>query len=132
MPVFRYHHHAVETHKDGAFASLETSTTTNGRAEHVVAEREGGAVRVDCPSGKTALSADTSPMTHWNEQIFRRAGVQPADRQAPEGPRGQGRPQSRWTIRGETEMDDFYDDAGAWLAAKARADDGSTVEYRRI
>ena len=29
-------------------------------------------------------------------------------------------------------MDDTYDDAGAWLAAKAKGDDGSTIEYRRI
>ena len=36
------------------------------------------------------------------------------------------------SIRGEVEMDDVYDDAGTWLAAKAKADDGSTIEYRRV
>src|ERR1700761_2328335 len=47
VPVFKYHHHAVETRKDGLFASLETATTTNGKAEHVEAERTDGVIRVE-------------------------------------------------------------------------------------
>src|ERR1700759_2701225 len=34
VPVFKYHHHAVEHRTDGVFASMETSTTTNGKDEH--------------------------------------------------------------------------------------------------
>ena len=30
VPVFRYHHHALEKRIDGVFASLETTTTTIG------------------------------------------------------------------------------------------------------
>ena len=39
---------------------------------------------------------------------------------------------NRWIIHGEVEMEDTYDEAGAWMAAKAKADDGSTIEYRRV
>lgn len=131
VPVFKYHHHAVETRKDGLFASLETATTTNGKAEHVEAERTGGGVRVDCPSGKALLAADVNPLTHWNAKIFDGPVFNPQTgkllkvRFAKEAP-------NRWAIHGEVEMEDSYDDAGAWLAAKAKADDGSTIEYRRI
>ena len=70
VPVFKYHHHALEKHAGGVFASLETATTTNGKDEKVTAERNAGGVHMDCTYGKTVLSADTNPMNHWNEQIF--------------------------------------------------------------
>ncbi|HEY0438026.1 MAG TPA: DUF6134 family protein [Phenylobacterium sp.] len=131
VPVFRYRHQAVERRAGGAFARLETSTVTNGKTEHVVAEKTGGGIAVDCPSGRTVLSADSNPMTHWNPKIFEgplfnpQTGKMLKVRTARAGA-------NRWTIRGEVEMDDTYDDAGAWLAAKAKGDDGSTIEYRRI
>src|SRR4051812_47478356 len=36
VPVFRYHHHAVEHRTDGVFTAMETTTTTNGKDERVV------------------------------------------------------------------------------------------------
>jgi hypothetical protein len=132
VPVFRYHHHALEKHVGGVFASLETSTTTNGKDEHVVAERTAAGVHVDCPYGKTTLSADTNPMNHWNEQIFSggplfnpQTGKLLKVRVAKVAP-------GHVTIRGETEIDDFYDDAGAWQSLTGKLDDGSKVEYRRV
>jgi len=35
-------------------------------------------------------------------------------------------------IRGEAEIDDFYDEAGAWQSLTGKLDDGSKVEYRRV
>jgi len=132
VPVFRYHHHALERRNDGVFASLETATTTNGKEERVVAERTAGGIRVDCPSGKTMLTADTNPMNHWNEKIFSGAPLfNPqtgkilkvrVTRVAP----------NHVAIRGEAEIDDFYDEAGAWQSLTGKLDDGSKVEYRRV
>jgi hypothetical protein len=130
-PVFRYRHHAVETVRGGAFASLETRTTSNGRQEHVVAERTASGVDVDGPGGKATLAANINPLNHWNEKSFPGPFFNPET----------GKPMKvlvtrsgpgHWTLRGDVEMDDFYDDAGQWRAAKARGTDGSTVEYRRI
>jgi hypothetical protein len=132
VPVFRYLHKALEKRTDGVFTSLETSTTTNGKAEHVTAERAGGAIRVDCPSGKSTFSADTNPMNHWNQQIFGagplfnpQTGKLLKVRTARVAP-------GHWTIRGEAEIDDYYDEAGAWQSLVGKLDDGSKVEYRRI
>ena len=131
VPVFKYHHHAVETRRDGAFASLETATTTNGKAEHVMAERSGAGVSVECPTGKVVLAGNVNPMTHWNAKIFEGPVFNPQTgkmlkvRTTRDGA-------NRWVIRGEVEMEDTYDEAGSWMAAKAKADDGSTIEYRRI
>lgn len=132
VPVFRYHHHAVEHRTDGVFAALETSTTSNGKDERVVAERTAAGVRIDCNYGKTTLAADANPMTHWNPQIFGgpplfnpQTGKLLKVRTARVSP-------NHVTIRGEAEIDDFYDDAGAWQALTGKLDDGSKVEYRRL
>ena len=39
---------------------------------------------------------------------------------------------SHWTVRGEAEIDDFYDEAGVWTALKGKLEDGSRIEYRRV
>jgi hypothetical protein len=132
VPVFKYHHHAFEKHANGVFASLETSTTTNGKDEHVVAERTSAGVHVDCPYGKTTLSADTNPMNHWNEQIFSGAPLfNPQTGKILKVKVAKVAP-NHVTIRGETEIDDFYDDAGTWQSLSGKLDDGSKVEYRRV
>lgn len=133
VPVFRYHHHAIEHRRDGAFAAMETITTTNGKQERVVCERTGGGIRMDCSYGKTTLRADTQPLNHWDQRIF--VGAPPVFnpqtgkvmkvRTAKAGP-------GHFTIRGETEIDDFYDDGGAWRSLTGKLDDASKVEYRRI
>lgn len=132
VPVFKYHHRALERRNDGMFASLETTTTTNGKDEHVTAERTGGGIRVDCTYGKATLAADANPMTHWNPQIFGgtplfnpQTGKMLKVKTARVAP-------NHVTIRGEAEIDDFYDEAGAWQALTGKLDDGSKVEYRRV
>jgi hypothetical protein len=132
VPVFKYHHHALERRNDGMFAALETSTVTNGKDEHVAAERTGGGVRVDCTYGKTTLPADANPMTHWNPQIFGGAPLfNPQTGKILKVKTARVAP-SHVTIRGEAEIDDFYDDAGAWQSLTGKLDDGSKVEYRRV
>jgi hypothetical protein len=132
VPVFRYHHHAVEKHAGGAFASMETTTSTNGKDERVVCERNAGGLHMDCTYGKTVLSADTNPMNHWNEQIFSGGPLfNPQTGKILKVHVAKVAP-GHVTIRGETEIDDFYDDGGAWQSLTGKLDDGSKVEYRRI
>jgi hypothetical protein len=133
VPVFKYHHHAVERHADGmVFTALVASTSSNGKEERVEAERTGGGVRVDCTYGKTTLSADANPMNHWNREIFAggplfnpQTGKVVKVRIARPAP-------NHVTIRGEAEIDDYYDDAGTWQSLTGKLDDGSKVEYRRV
>ena len=37
-----------------------------------------------------------------------------------------------WRIRGEADIDAYYDRGGAWRALTGKLDDGSKVEYRRV
>ena len=130
VPVFKYKHHAVEKRIDGAFASLFTATDSNGKAERVSAEKAGGVIRISCPSGQVTAPLNANPLNHWNQQIFSGPMFNPqtgkllkiTTRRVEAG---------HWAIRGETEIDDWYDASGAWVSLKGKLDDGSRVEYRR-
>jgi arylsulfatase A len=37
-----------------------------------------------------------------------------------------------WALRGEAEIDNWYDKAGVWTGLKGRLEDGSRIEYRRV
>ena len=37
-----------------------------------------------------------------------------------------------WAMRGESEIDEWYDDAGQWMGLRAVFPDKSIVEYRRL
>jgi hypothetical protein len=132
VPIFKYRHHAIETVRGGAFASLETHTTSNGKLEHVTAEKTaGGGVDVDGPAGRLMLAANVSPLNHWNLRSFPGPFFNPETGKQMKLTVSRAGP-NRWALRGEVEMDDVYDEAGQWLAAKARGSDGSAVEYRRL
>ncbi len=130
VPVFRYHHHAIETRNDGAFQRLETATLTNGKAEHVAAEKTADGVIVERPAGRAILPGDINPLTHWNSRIFSGPLFNPQTGQILRV-RTSRVASNQFSIRGEVEMDDFYDETGAWSAARAKADDESMVEYQR-
>jgi hypothetical protein len=131
VPIFKYRHHALETVRSGAFASLETRTTSNGKLEHVTAEKTAGGVDVDGPSGKLTLAANMSPLNHWNLKSFPGPFFNPETGKPMKLQVSRAGP-NHWALRGEVEMDDVYDEAGQWIAAKAKGSDGSTVEYRRL
>jgi hypothetical protein len=130
VPVFKYKHHAVEKRVGGDFVSLVTSTDSNGKAEKVSAEKEGGVVRISCPTGDVTAPANINPITHWNPASFSGPLFNPQNGKllkAKATKAGAG----HWQVRGDTEIDDYYDDAGAWQALKGKLNDGSMIEYRR-
>jgi hypothetical protein len=131
VPVFKYLHRAVERRTDGVFASIETSTRTNGKSQHLSAENSGGVIRIDGTAGKLTAPAGSNPITHWNPAIFSGPLFDPQSGKMMKIKTtkvGAG----HWEIRGQTEIDDYYDDTGNWQALKGKLDDGSMVEYRRI
>jgi hypothetical protein len=131
VPVFKYKHHAVERRIGGAFASLEAATDSNGKREHVSAERAASGVRIINASGAITAPAAANPLTHWNPRVFNGPLFNPQTGKMLKAVARKVAP-NHWAIRGEAEIDDFYDDAGAWLALRGRLEDGSRMEYRRV
>jgi hypothetical protein len=143
VPVYRYSHHAVERWRGDRFERLETTTDGNGRKKQVTAQRTDAGVLITV--GKTRLTAgpQTAPLTHWNAEVLSRPLFNPQEgklvkvtaRRGVEALKladGATIQATKVSLRGEVEIDDFYDAAGAWVALRGKLEDGSRVEYRRV
>ena len=144
IPVFRYAHTATERWRDDSFASLTTRTDTNGKVEQVKAEATSSGVAIEGPGGRLTAPATAAPLTHWNAAALEGPLFNPqlgkimkvrtarAGRESVQLADGRSIQATRWTIRGEAEIDNWYDAAGAWAGLRGRLEDGSTMIYRRL
>jgi len=144
VPVYRYRHSAEERWSRGRFASLQTTTNGNGRIIKVMARRTAGGVMIDGPAGRVSAPPQAAPLTHWNRAVLPGPLFNPqegkllsliARRGAVEAvvlADGRTISAQRWSLRGEHQIDNWYDEGGAWAALKGRLEDGSQIEYRRL
>ena len=131
VPVYRYKHRAIERYRNGRFASIETSTDDNGKKLKVTAEAGASGVMIEGPAGKVRAPADAAPLSHWNPAVFGRPLFNQQEGKLLKVTATQVKP-GHWQVRGEAEIDDFYDAQGNWLALKGKLEDGSRMEYRRV
>ncbi len=131
VPVFRYRHHAVERWVGGQFSSLETNSDSNGKAERVSARRTDAGVVIQTPKQKITAAIGTKPFTHWNSEVLDGPLFNPQTGKLLKVAVRQVSPR-HWAVRGDAEIDNWYDEAGVWNALKGRLSDGSLLEYRRI
>ena len=143
IPVFRYHHQAEETWRDGQFQALQSHTTANGAVQTLNAERTAAGVAI---SGKHSLTAPASahPLTHWNPQVLEgplfnpQTGSMVRDQVARSAgasvklANGRSVEATRYVLTGQADITDWYDGKGAWTALHAKAPDGSFIDYRRV
>lgn len=144
VPVFRYTHTATERWRDGDFAALSTQTNSNGKRERVSAEATGAGVRIEGPGGQVNAPAGTAPLTHWNTAAFDgplfnpqlgkllKVSVSRGGRERVQTAAGATVAATRWSVRGEAEIDNWYDEGGVWAGLRGRLEDGSTLLYRRL
>lgn len=145
VPLFSYAHEATETWEGGRFASLVSRSVSNGKVETVDARREGAELVIARAAGAPlSASAAYRPLTHWNREVLEgplfnpqtgaliRCNVKPLGPGTVRYADGRAVSASGFAITGDAVITDWYDDAGSWAALKARAPDGSTIEYRRV
>ncbi|MDZ4371899.1 MAG: DUF6134 family protein [Phenylobacterium sp.] len=131
VPVYRYKHTAVERWSGGKWASIETTTNGNGKVHKASGRAMDGFVQLTGPKGAIRGPADAMPLSHWNQASFRRPLFNQQEGALLKVRCTQVKP-GHWQIRGEAEIDDFYDAQGNWLALKGKLEDGSNLEYKRI
>lgn len=144
VPVFRYTHTATERWRGGDFAALSTQTNSNGKRERVSAEASGSGVRIEGSSGQVNAPAGTAPLTHWNTAAFDgplfnpqlgkllKVNVSRGGRERVQTAAGDSLSATRWSVRGEAEIDNWYDGEGVWAGLRGKLEDGSTLLYRRL
>jgi hypothetical protein len=140
--LLRYSHQARETWRGGRFERLQTATSSNGKRERVAAERAAGGVTIETAGGVLRAPGEVSPFTHWNRRAFAGPMFNPQTGKllkvsavslgADKATRANGETvaATRWSVRGEAEIDDWYDEAGTWCALRGRLPDRSIMEYR--
>ena len=131
VPVYRYKHTATERWVNGKFASIETFTDANGKKQKVVAKAGGPAVTIEGPAGLVRAPANANPLSHWNTAAFGQPLFNQQEGKVLKVTATKVSP-THYRVRGEAEIDDFYDAAGNWVGLKGKLEDKSTLEYRRI
>ena len=131
VPVYRYKHSAVETWSNGRWLSVETTTNGNGKVYKASGRQMGGYVEIAGPKGAARAPADAVPLSHWNQASFGKPLFNQQEGQLLKVTTTKVKP-GHWRIRGEAEIDDFYDAQGNWLALTGKLEDGSKLEYKRI
>lgn len=143
IPVFHYTFKSHETWREGKFSALESRTETNGRGDQVHAASSPSGVTIQTSRGQTHTApADALPLSHWNPHALRNPLFNPQTgamlkeriaRQEGENlrlPDGRSIQTTKVTLVGDTEIIDWYDEAGAWVALRGRLKDGSYLHYR--
>lgn len=144
VPLVQYSHHAVEVWRADRFDRLETTSVTNGRKQAVRAHRTDSGVLIEPAEGAPYLAdGGVLPLTHWNRTIMDGPLFNPQDgkllreRAIARGvdtvqmASGRALQATRYSLAGETQIDDWYDHEGVWAALRARIKDGSILTYRR-
>ncbi len=144
VPVFRYRHRASEVWRGGRFAQFESRTTTNGSEAHVSALRGADGVTVNTSRGQVLHApAGARPLTHWNAAVLDGPVINPQNGQLPrervtrtpgdtvQFADGRKVSATRYAVTGDADLTDWYDAEGVWTALKAKAPDGSLIDYRR-
>jgi hypothetical protein len=144
ITLFRYRMTGVETWREDRLAEIETTTDNDGEKLRVVARRGAAGVVVDSATlGRATLPAEALPLTHWNIRCMSASLFNPQDgkpMQLAVRPLGATRvalaggalvDATRFSLTGESTLDDWYDTNSVWTALRAVATDGSIIEYRR-
>jgi Family of unknown function (DUF6134) len=131
VPVYRYRHTATERWANGRFVSLQTQTNGNGRKLRVVAEATAAGVIIESLTGKVRAPPGAAPLSHWNQAVLTDPLFNPQEGKLLKIRATKVAP-GHWAIRGEAEIDNWYDADGSWKALRGILEDGSRMDYRRI
>jgi len=137
LTLFRYHHENREVWRGGRLVAIETRTDDDGTVHRVRGRAIGDRLAVDGTGGAFEASADILPTSYWhpatpardvlldtqNGRLLRVRTEAVGDPEAGAG--------GRYRMRGDLELDLWYDRAGRWIGTAFEAR-GATVEYVRL
>lgn len=144
LTVFDYKHHCEETWRGGRFMELHSQSVRDGQSQAVSAVRSQLGISITNKAGLLAVPGTSNPLTHWNQSALQGPLFNPQDgmplrltaQSLGHDPvtlgSGAKLTAAHWALRGESEIDDWYDEAGVWAGLRAVFPDKSIVEYRRV
>lgn len=147
LTVFNYRHHCEEIWRGGQFAEMRSHSVRDNQSDQediVTAVATIPGVKITNKGVSTLLPPASRPFTHWNREALKGPLFNPQNGQplrvdaAPLGrdqailASGAKVVADHWAVRGEAQIDEWYDDAGVWVGLKGKLPDRSDLEYRRI
>ncbi|WP_158746895.1 DUF6134 family protein [Acidisphaera sp. L21] len=145
LTLYRYTLLGTERWSGGRFVALDTDTNDDGTQHKVTVRRVGSGLQVRS-SGMpdSLLPAETLPLTHWAVAAMSAPLFNPQDgvpipgevtKTGPEMVKfldGSGVEANGYRLNGKLALQDWYDDAQHWVKLRAKAKDGSDVDYRLV
>ncbi len=143
---FEYRHHCEEVWRGGQFVALNSNSIRDNSADKantVSAVRAQYDIKVTTNKGDFTLPASASPLTHWNASTLGGRLFNPQDGvllnfttqevghdpfPTAKGARLNG---VHWMLRGDQQIDEWYDDNGIWGGLRGVLPNKSIMEYRR-
>ncbi len=144
IAFFRYKHRATEQWLDGTVVSVEAETNDDGTPRRMSGHRnQSGLVVEGSKAARYVAPAQSLPGTHWNRAMLNAPFINTEDGRlmsptvtpagsvrVPEG--GRSVMAQRFQLRGDADLDTFYDPTPSWAGLRFTARDGSEIVYLRL
>jgi hypothetical protein len=143
IAFFRYKHRAVVQWRGGQVLSVDAETNDDGTARHMSARRDDSGLVVQGTKTEPYVApAKSLPGTHWNRAMLDAPFINTEDGRlmsptvtlvgTEKVPVGDGWVNAQhFRLRGDANLDTFYDSTPSWVGIKFTAHDGSEVRYVR-
>jgi Family of unknown function (DUF6134) len=145
IPLVRYTHHSVEVWQNQRLAQISANTDRNGTRLAMSAQRtEEGLVVVGSGTQRYVAPENALPTTYWNPRLLvspmigTQDGmlVHPVVRDLGPDPvqvaGGSAIPATRYSLRGDLDLDLWYDQTRTWAGMEFSVADGSVIHYERL
>ena len=144
IALLRYKHRATEQWRGGQVVSVDADTNDSGTPGHVTVRRDDSGLVVEGSKAPRYVAPPRSlPGTYWNRamldgpfisvqhgRLMRPAvALTGTEKVAVAGGSVEAR---HYTLRGDVNLDTFYDLSGNWAGLRFVAKDGSEIRYLRI
>lgn len=143
LTVFNYRHHCEEIWRGGRFMELHSNSLRDHDQDVLTAVRTATNIAITNKDGPLVAPPTANPLTHWNEEVLQgplfnpqtgfmlRLTAQPMGHEPFALANGAKVNATHWALRGESDIDEWYDETGVWAGLRAVFPDKSIVEYRR-
>lgn len=142
IALFRYHHRATEIWEGGVVVSVESKTNNDGKPAKTRMWRESGSLMVEGSSQRRyAAPPDASPATHWNRSMLdgplieTEGGRLLRPKITPLGTApipGYPKPAAGFALRGDADLDTWYDTSPRWVGLRFTGKDGTEVRFEAV
>jgi hypothetical protein len=142
LNAYSFSYRATSVWQDGRLLRLEAVTDDDGEKSMIAAAPDENGLRLEGPAGTVVIDPTLPVSEHWSrafidggQQLNTITGAVNAIEVEPLGeafiPLASGTIRAdRFQIRGDIQIETWYDDAGRWLGMRFAAQDSSTIEYR--